>query len=893
MNLTSSRRLDKLARIGTLTVLVGGILLATVSTARAQTAPAAGTSIGNRASATYTDGAGVSRETQSNQVTTTVQQVPAVALTADRSLLRNPGAPVYFPHTVQNTGNGPDRFNLTTGTATGNIAGAPNTVIYLDLNRDGVPDSQAPVAQTPTLAPGETFSFVVGDVVSTGAVAGSTGTVSVTATSVSATAPFATNNDTVTATAGAVVALRKSVSSAGGAPGSSGYTYSLRYTNSGTTASGPITVTDTLPAGVTYAPGSGTFNRAPGDALTDTDDGFEQPGPGTAATSTSPNDINYAVTGNTVTFVVPNVPAGGEGLVTFNFSVPATTPPGIVRNTASLAYKTDNNPNTPTTNDSSNTVDFSVSRNTTLTYTGQTLADAVPQGGTAVFRNTLTNTGTGTDSFNITVANTSFPPGTSFQLFKPDGQSPLLDTNGDGIPDTGPLATGAQYIVVVKAILPPGATSATSLSATSTATSIATPGVTATATDTAPSIAGAAVNLDNNPADSEILANTAVVTASGAPGTSVPIPLRVTNNGGRVDSYVLSVSNTAGTQGQPGTGTPLPAGYSVVFRDPDTGVVSSNISNVKPNVPAQNGNPAVDNSRLVQAIVTIPAGAAAGTTTDLFFTAFSPTTNSANTIRDAVTVNQVRSISVQPNQSGQVFPGSTVSYVNVVKNTGNVTETDIAIATSGDANGFTSVVYLDANNNGTLDTGETTPVTSIASLAAGISQNLIVRVFGPNSTGQVGQTNVTQVRATLDADLTLAGFQAGGAFSSANDTTTLVVGDVTLVKTQAVAARTSAAGVNPATYGAFGTFSQSPQNANPGDRVRYSISVTNTGATPVNAVTVFDSLPAYTTFVAGSATGGGATSTTVPNANNSLTFNIGTLQPGASTTVTFDVQIAG
>lgn len=93
---------------------------------------------------------------KSNQVTTTVQQVPAVDLTDPRTLLRNPGSPVYFPHTVQNTGNGPDRFNLTISTAAnGNIAGGAATVIYPDANRDGVPDSSTAVAQTPTLAPGE------------------------------------------------------------------------------------------------------------------------------------------------------------------------------------------------------------------------------------------------------------------------------------------------------------------------------------------------------------------------------------------------------------------------------------------------------------------------------------------------------------------------------------------------------------------------------------------------------------------------------------------------------------------------------------------------------------------------------------------------------------------
>lgn len=333
----------------------------------------------------------------------------------------------------------------------------------------------------------------------------------------------------------------------------------------------------------------------------------------------------------------------------------------------------------------------------------------------------------------------------------------------------------------------------------------------------------------------------------------------------------MTVSNAAGSQ------VALPTGYSVAFRDPVTGVISANIDNLPAGA-----------SRLVQAIISIPAGATAGTLTDLFFTVTSPTTGTSNTIRDAVQVNALRSISVEPNLTGQVFPGSAVSYVNVVTNTGNQTETNIQVALSGDANGFSSVVYLDANNNGTLDVGETTPITSIASLAAGASQNLIVRVFGPNNTSQVGQTNVTTVTGTLDANLSTPAFDAGGPTDNATDTTTLVVGDVALIKRQAVAPRTA-----PGVYGPFAAFSQSAQNARPGDRIRYEIAVTNTGATTVDNVIVYDSPPSYTTFVAGSATAGGAASTATPDANNSLSFSVGTLAPGASTTVTFDVQIDG
>ncbi|MFX4681949.1 hypothetical protein ABTB34_21080, partial [Acinetobacter baumannii] len=60
--------------------------------------------------------------------------------------------------------------------------------------------------------------------------------------------------------------------------------------------------------------------------------------------------------------------------------------------------------------------------------------------------------------FNISVvAGNTFPAGTSFQLFKSDGATPLLDTNSDGIIDTGDLPAGGAYKVVLKAVLPANA----------------------------------------------------------------------------------------------------------------------------------------------------------------------------------------------------------------------------------------------------------------------------------------------------------------------------------------------------------------------------------------------------------------------------------------------------
>ena len=98
-----------------------------------------------------------------------------------------------------------------------------------------------------------------------------------------------------------------------------------------------------------------------------------------------------------------------------------------------------------------------MNQSASLTFTGQTVASAL-QGAAVLFSNTLTNTGNGTDRFDITLNGSTFPAGTSFSLYQSDGVTPLTDSNGNGTPDTGPLAAGASYVVVLRAQLTPSAT---------------------------------------------------------------------------------------------------------------------------------------------------------------------------------------------------------------------------------------------------------------------------------------------------------------------------------------------------------------------------------------------------------------------------------------------------
>ena len=122
--------------------------------------PPAGTSIGNQASATYTDASNTPRSTTSNVAITIVQQVASFTLTADSAKFAAPGGQVYYPHTLVNTGNGIDTFNLTVVNASGDNFDLASLALYADGNGDGLPDNATPITTTGPLAAGAAFQFV-------------------------------------------------------------------------------------------------------------------------------------------------------------------------------------------------------------------------------------------------------------------------------------------------------------------------------------------------------------------------------------------------------------------------------------------------------------------------------------------------------------------------------------------------------------------------------------------------------------------------------------------------------------------------------------------------------------------------------------------------------------
>jgi trimeric autotransporter adhesin len=832
--------------------------------------PLAGTSIGNQASATYVDGSAVTRSVSSNLVTTTVQQVAALTITQSLAKTAAAGTQVSYPVTLTNTGNGTDSFALTQ-TNTGGFA-FTSVTFYADANGDGVADNTTPITTTGSLAPGAVFRFVAVGNVPTTATTLATDVLVITATSGFAPAVLASVTDTTTITANAVISVTKTMSAVSGpSPSTAPHTITLSYSNTGNIAATGVTLTDALPAGMTYVPGSGRWSVTGATVLTDATADLQGPGP----------TIDYSVTGTTVKGIVNTVAAGQSGTLTFQVSIDANLAAAPLNNTATFAYN-DGVAAVPVSN--TNTFVFTVNQTASVSALGATVTSAA-QGSTVTFSNVFTNTGNGTDSFDVTVGTSTFPAGSSFALYKADGVTPLVDTNGNGIPDTGPVtgiltAPNNTYTVVLKVTLPAGVTGGP-YSVSKTATSKFDPTKTATAVDTLQSITANSVDL-NQGATLALgfgpFANntTAIVTNSTNPGTTTRFTLNVVNAATSTGDTFNLAASTDSTFGS----LALPAGWTVVFRD-SAGTVITNTSIV-----------ATGATAVVFADVTVPAGQAAiPAGQPITFRVLSPSTGSTDRITDSVIVNTIRSVTITPNNVGQIVPGASVIYTHTITNAGNVTEnalggSTVTLSLAQTQAGFTAIVYLDANNNNIIDAGEVAINTAadLGPLLAGTSKQLLVKVTASSGVG-IGVLDTATLTATTA--VTINGV-AAPAVASATDATTVISGNIVLLKEQALDANCDG---TPDTAYSVATITT---GAIPGACIRYRVTATNNGSADVVSLVLSDATPVATTYISTNPAATVPVSTVTAPASGSagtISAAIGTLTPSAAVVLTFGVKI--
>ena len=435
-------------------------------------------------------------------------------------------------------------------------------VYYLDADQNGTPDNGTTITSSGPLASGLSFNFVVCGTTPVAATVGQQGTITVSATDTNAPAATTISRTDTTTIAVASITVQKKLSSvpppgytpvpSGGSPNAGPLYVILEYVNSGTVAGSNLLVSDALPSGWLYVPGSGRWSGSGATPLTD-------PALG------DPVGISYsapttAISG-TVAATVATVAGSTSGNVYFQITiapnlavtVPANQP--VTTNTATYQYSytyVDSFGMTQTVNVPSantNSVLYSVVQaagvvaNGSSTTTGitdnepVTVPSAAP-GQTITWTDYIWNTGNGADSFDVSILNTplngsacspannaaigqcTFPANTTFQILASGGATTLLDSNGNSTPDTGviPVPSGGTcaapyivsssvplrcgYAVVISATLPitaaPGNNGGNGYQVTVAGTSFFNNTVTETVPDRLTTISANSVDLTNN-----------------------------------------------------------------------------------------------------------------------------------------------------------------------------------------------------------------------------------------------------------------------------------------------------------------------------------------------------------------------------------------------------------
>lgn len=322
----------QLARVVPLVIASATIIFA--QPARA-VGTAAGSTISNTATATYTDAGGATVSVPSNQVDVRVDEVLNVTVaTADPGdIAALPGAtnqPLSF--TVTNTGNGTEAFRLAPVNAIGGDAFDPATTSLVIDNGNGVYDPGIDTVYSagsndPLLAPDTSVRIFVLSTIPGSATDGQRGATDLTATAVTGSGAPGTSfagqgqggGDAVVGlstaagrdrgfyvVSAATVAFVKSAAVLdpfGGTkpvPGAI-ITYTLVATVSGTGTLANLAAGDPIPASTTYVPGSITSQSVAVTDLTDADTG------------------EFAA--NTVSVRFGNVPGGQTRTVTFKVRI--------------------------------------------------------------------------------------------------------------------------------------------------------------------------------------------------------------------------------------------------------------------------------------------------------------------------------------------------------------------------------------------------------------------------------------------------------------------------------------------------------------------------------------------------------------------------------------------
>lgn len=806
--------------------------------------------ISNMAIGEYNEeGSTVVQVSRSNLVQTTILPVYSVNLAANNSKNVVADQTVYFNHVLTNTGNEVDQYNFAVINNTGDNYDFSNLSVFLDKDNDGVPDGAA--ISSYSLGAGESVGLIVAANVPSGATVNQNGLLTFTVNSLNNATGVKTNTDTATVTNQSALVVRKKFSQTTVANGDV-VTVRLDYQNLGSTATGSVTLTDAFDSSLVYQPISGeNWNGTTVNPNTGSND---------------PAGINYTVTSNTLTAVISSIAANTTGYVEFKVKVNKTTA-GAINNTVNFQYDHDNNAATATISDLSNIAVLNVAPIYAVKINGSAtdvnnsttvVSTSVAQGGQLTFNNYVWNTGNSTDRFNLIWTASTFPAGSQIEFYRADGGTPLLDSNGDGIPDTGLLSAGANLPIVVKVRLPSSyaVTADTTFEVSPQAQSLGDLTKTSLIKDHGNLLATTVarlVDLTNSPENNGL--GNGNVDNAGNPWKTVTVSTSINPVAGGQAIFPLKVSHTGiGTEyllsanaSSDFTSLTLPNGVNRVRF-----YISANGSNCNI-LGSETGKTIYLNnaeSQLICAVVDVDQ-LNSSLTTPVYFrvlsTSYVSGNNSSNPSQDIIknairiqSVNSVAQVEFTPNSRGQVSPLGTVIYDHILTNNTDVDYTgNYSFLTNNDQVEFNSTLFYDINGDGVFDAGDLA-IRTLADLPGGkLAAHTQVKLLL-----QVKNLVANNLAQANNSTINLTNNTSGQVLASITDVTTVSQTQLKLTKLQA-----RDFDCNGTADESFTTNSLNigKQTNGQGQCVLYKVILTNNSLTSLSSAFTFrDMTPTYT-----------------------------------------------
>jgi len=555
------RDLDPRVRMGVYCILAVFCFLAFAPQAMA-VGTAAGTNITNQAYADYKDANGNDlTRVFSNTVTTTVSQVAGVDVLPPTFTEAGANSTTLAYHIeIFNTGNGEDTYSFSYAVDPASDWTPTSVSFYFDVDHSQTYDPAVDTVQLVETSPGSGIYQAVDGTgtpvpiapdndydmhmiveVPDGVTAPDTTSSIIKVTATSNFDNAQTDLGTFTAIiATAVIFGEKShtpdIATHAPTPGET-VTYKIVLTNSGSTDGTATSVSDPIPNGLTFTPGSIKVDTV---TLTDADDGDAA-------------DYNIT-TPNAVTIDVGTVTAGASVTIEFDVTVSAGVASGTaIANQATVTYTSGGNEIVAQTDSDLLFVGTSATFDLTA---AATVASGDP-GDKITYPITVTNGGNGDDVADITYTSTA---GWAWDLWYDanddgiagnDGDFLLTDSDGDGVVDTGLIPAGGTAAILATTTIPAGTADGTTDTLVVTGTSSVDTNVTDTTGDLTTTVTAPVLSVSK----------TVTPTGSQPPGTELTYTVTVSNSGTGVATNViitdLRPTSTTYTAGSLLTGSSL------------------------------------------------------------------------------------------------------------------------------------------------------------------------------------------------------------------------------------------------------------------------------------------------------------------------------------------------